>query len=175
MSERAEGAVVWLLAGQALLRSGGIRAVKLRAMAAECGLTTGSFYHHFHSMPEYLEALAGFYGSEQVDEHLSKIQEDDPRERIRLVAEVGRELQLLPVDTAMRDWAGSNPVAATAVAEADARLLRFLAGAFHDLGFEGHEGELRAHLLLASGVARVTPPWGRKPADLDDVLDILAT
>ena len=56
----------WLSAGQKLLRRGGVKAVKLGALTAELGLTTGSFYHHFDSMASFLDELARFYGADQV-------------------------------------------------------------------------------------------------------------
>ncbi|MGH1505345.1 MAG: TetR/AcrR family transcriptional regulator, partial [Acidimicrobiales bacterium] len=70
----------WLLAGQDLLREGGLPAVKQAELVARTGLTTGSFYHHFGSMAAYLEALAGFYGEDRAHELLAQIDMGEPNE-----------------------------------------------------------------------------------------------
>ena len=148
--------------------------MKLQALTAELGLTTGSFYHHFSGMPDYLDALARYYGTEQVDQHIAGIDEDDARGRIRALAALSRDERMGPLDAALRDWAGGNAAAAEAVAQADAILLRYLERAFRDLGFARRDARLRALLLFSTGVARIHPPWTPAVRSVDDVLDVLA-
>lgn len=174
-ARRTKGATVWLLAGQALLRGGGITAVKLHALTDATELTTGSFYHHFGGMTEYLDALAEFYGSEQIERNLAQLQLDDPRERIRRAMELARDQHLVPLDIAMRDWAGSSTAAARAVEATDRRLLGFLADAFRELGFAERSAQIRAQLFVSSGVARVMAPWPHGPDDVDELLAILTS
>ncbi|MEZ5217245.1 MAG: TetR/AcrR family transcriptional regulator [Ilumatobacteraceae bacterium] len=172
--QRSRGRDQWIEAGQELLRRGGIAAVKLHALTAELGLTTGSFYHHFSGMAEYLDALASAYGRAQVMRNLEGLDDPDPRVRLRRVIDFTRERRMLPLGAAMRDWAGSNPVAAEAVRSTDAELLRFLARAFEDLGYSRRSARLRAQLMVSSGVARVIPPWNATRSDAQELLDILA-
>jgi AcrR family transcriptional regulator len=167
----------WLEAGQELLRRGGIGAVKLQALTELLGLTTGSFYHHFDNMAGYLDALARHYGSDQPRAGIATIAEDDPRRRLERLSELALADAMLPLDAAMRDWAGSNPVAAQAVRDADEILLRFIEQAFLDLGHDRRGARTRATLLLSAGVARISPPWplGTRRADaFDAVLDVLS-
>jgi AcrR family transcriptional regulator len=168
------GRDLWLLAGQELLRTGGVGAVKLRALTTLMGRTTGSFYHHFDGMPAYLDALARYFGDEQVRGYLATVDHPDPRQRLRRLMAIARDERMLPLDAAMRDWAGSNPLAADAVRTVDAHLLRFIARAFQELGYERGAARLRARLLLSSGVARVLPPWKSAADDADGILAILA-
>jgi AcrR family transcriptional regulator len=164
----------WLDAGQSLLRKGGASAVKLDALTRELGLTTGSFYRHFGGMKHYLDELARLYGRDQVRANLDKADVDDPRERIRELGRIARRSKMRSLDAAMRDWAGSNPVAAEAIRAADEHLLLFMSRAFRDLGYSDSESQLRAQILLSFGVARVVTPW-RVQADNDDrMLEILA-
>lgn len=149
----------WLLAGQDLLRSRGIGGVKIDALVEVTGLTTGSFYHHFPNMAAYRDALAEFYARVQVDETLSAIDETDPHRRLRRIADVARRDSLGALDAAMRDWAGSDDVAAAAVRLLDATLLGHFARAFEDMGHDRASARVRAVALLAAGVARVHPPW----------------
>lgn len=165
---------LWLLAGQDLLRCGGVAAVKLRALTDELDLTTGSFYHHFSGMAEYLDALARYYGSDQVRRNLAAIDDPDPRVRLRRLDAVSQDDHMGPLDAAMRDWAGSNDVAAEAVRHADEILLRFIEKAFRDLGFDRKNARIRAQLLFSAGVARISPPWKMGSHVLDEVLAVLA-
>lgn len=174
MESTSEGRTLWLLAGQALLRRGGVGAVKLHALTAETGLTTGSFYHHFSSVSAYLEQLASFYGTEQAQAALDSVQDSDPRKRLRKLADVARREDMTALDAAMRDWSGSNATAAEAVERADHLLLRFIEAAFVDLGYRGREAQVRALLFYSSGVARVSPPWRANTKLLDAALDALA-
>ncbi len=174
MAGEPRGRELWLLAGQELLRRGGIGAVKLQALTAELGLTTGSFYHHFTGTADYLDDLARYYGSEQVQRNIEAITSDDPRVRLHRLAAFSRDERMAPLDAAMRDWAGSNPLAAEAVGQADAVLLGYVAQAFQDLGFDRDDARLRALLLFSTGVARVQPPWRPAVRSMDDILAILA-
>lgn len=169
----ATGRELWLGAGQELLRRGGVGAVKLRTLTAELGLTTGSFYHHFANMRMYLDDLARFYGADQVRANLELVGDRDPRERLLRLAAMARDRRMVPLDAAMRDWAGSNALAADAVRAADEHLMTFVAAAFVELGFTADQARLRAHLLQAIAVARVIPPW---PASGDPaaILRVLA-
>ena len=47
----------WLEAGQSLLRRGGLRALKLRPLAEELRVSTGSFYHHFREIARELPLI----------------------------------------------------------------------------------------------------------------------
>jgi AcrR family transcriptional regulator len=164
----------WLDAGQELLRDSGVAAVKLDALTRALGLTTGSFYHHFDGMKQYLDELARLYGSDQVKANLDLADVEDPRERIRQLGRIARRSRMRRLDAAMRDWAGNNPIAAESVRAADEQLLLFMSRAFRDLGYSNRDAQLRAQILLSFGVARVTPPW-RIAVDNDDrMLAILA-
>jgi len=168
------GRLLWLEAGQELLRSGGIGAVKLHALAAALGLTTGSFYHHFGSMAEYLDELARHYGTDKPESVLAAAEHPDPRRRLVRLRSLSLDERMAPLDRAMREWAATNEIAASAVRDADGLILRFIERAFRDLGHTGREAQLRALLLVSAGVARVIPPWPARSRDYDRIVDILA-
>ncbi|MDG2304467.1 MAG: TetR/AcrR family transcriptional regulator [Candidatus Binatia bacterium] len=175
MTEDARsGRELWLEAGQELLRRGGIVSVKLQALTDEIGLTTGSFYHHFNGMKDYLDQLARFYGADQVRKNLFTVNDADPRMRLRKLGAMAIKDRMVPLDAAMRDWAGSNRIAAASVRAADEHLMRFIAKAFRNLGYPRREAQVRAQLLQSVGVARVMPPWKTLAGDTGLVLKILA-
>lgn len=173
-SDPADGRRRWLLAGQHLLREGGVPAVKLAAMVRAAGLSTGSFYHHFESMAAYLDELARFYGSERAEELLATIDATDPLERLRELSRLARDERMGPLDAAMRDWAGSNAVAAAAVRSSDEVLLTFMVRAFRELGHRRDDARLRALVLLSAGAARVHAPWKLPARSADRILDLIA-
>lgn len=167
------GRDLWLHAGQELLRQGGAAAVKLPALTDALGLTTGSFYHHFRSMTDYLDQLARFYGAAQFAQARPLLEDPDPVVRLRRLAALSRDARMQPLDAAMRDWAGNNPVAAHAVRTSDATLLAFVEQAFRDIGHGRAGARTRALLLFSLGVARVHLPWRLPKRVFDDVFAVL--
>jgi AcrR family transcriptional regulator len=168
-----QGRELWLRAGQDLLRLGGAAAVKLDALTRTVGLTTGSFYHHFSGMADYVEQLARYYGDDQVNTGLAALDDPDPLARLRNLSRAATEGAMRPLDAAMRDWAGSYPVADEAVRAADRALMAFVARAFADLGLPEDDARTRARVLISVGVARVHPPWPLAPDAADYVLALL--
>jgi AcrR family transcriptional regulator len=149
----------WLLAGQDLLRAGGVRAVKLAAMTSALGVTTGSFYHHFEDMSAYLNELADYWGETQPAETLPTISDGPPLRRLAALEQLHRANDMERLDRAMRVWAHDDPRAQAAVGKADKRLLEFLERAFVDLGFEREDARARALLMFSAGAANVYPSW----------------
>ena len=160
----------WLVAGQDLLREGGFQAVKLAALCELTGRTTGSFYHHFSGMAEYLGELASFFGDEQprrAVEHLSTL---GPDERLRRLEQLSVELHMGALHRAMRDWATCNEPAAEAVRDADHVLLEFIRDAFVDRGADRETAELQAEVVYALAIVRLDTPWTRRSTSIDRVL-----
>lgn len=170
--EVSAGRDVWLRAGQQLLRRGGVAAVKIKALQEETGLTTGSFYHHFAGMKEYLDELADFWGLDTPG-HIAEAQHPDPRTRLIEFQAIAPRDDLQRLDRAMRDWAGSDQRAADAVKRVDEALLTFCAEVFTDMGYDDVEARICAQAVIATGVARVTPPWPAVENHIDRLLDIL--
>lgn len=101
MTGAPKGRELWLAAGQELLRRGGIAAVRLQALCSELALTTGSFYHHFAGMADYLDQLASYYGSDQPRESLALADDVDPRARLLRLYTQARDERMVPLDAAV--------------------------------------------------------------------------
>src|SRR5581483_3461598 len=100
----------WIEAGQAALIADGITGVKLSPLSRRLGVTSGSFYHHFHDWSEFLDALADFYGNENVSRITAAIRFiDDPADRVRMLNTLADEWDVARLDAAMRVWGASNP------------------------------------------------------------------
>jgi AcrR family transcriptional regulator len=150
----------WLDAGQSLLKRGGLKALKLRPLADELGVSTGSFYHHFPDFDAYQGRLAAYFADAQVNALLDAVAraEAEPLPRIRLLAATVRRRRLSRLALAMRAWGESDPRARAAVDAHDDAVLAFLTRCLTDLGFRPREARVRGFALIATGLAHVHAP-----------------
>lgn len=165
----------WLEAGQTLLRQGGLKALKLRPLADELGVSTGSFYHHFADFDAYQGRLATHFAEAQVTELIDAIgrAEADPVGRIRLLAQIVRRRGLSRLAIAMRAWAESDVRARAAVERHDDLMLGFLTDCLHAAGFSRHDAAVRGYALMTLGLSKVHAPHLSMPQLMEDLIDIL--
>jgi AcrR family transcriptional regulator len=156
----------WILAGQDMLRKEGIAGLKLSALTATLGVSTGSFYHHFADFEQYLGAVAEFFSADRVQGVIDQtmIDNPDPVTRISRLAKLSLEDHTFELDAAMRIWATMDERAAVTVERSERLVLAFLAQAFEDLGFAPAEAALRARILLSVNIAplRTSNEKGRR-------------
>ena len=166
----------WLEAGQALLRRGGLRALKLRPLAEELRVSTGSFYHHFGDFDAYQGRLAEYFAQTQISELVDAIRrtEAGPVNRIRLLALTVRRRGLSRLSIAMRAWAESDARAKAAVERHDDIVLGFLTDCVEANGFTQHDAAVRAYALMTLGLGKVHAPHLQMPALMEDLIGILA-
>lgn len=184
MADRAQGATRsidltprdWLEAGQSLLRRGGLRALKLRPLADELQVSTGSFYHHFPDFDAYQGRLAAYFAEPQLTEMIASITRasDDPVDRIRRLGQTVRRRGLSRLGIAMRAWAESDARARSAVEQHDAELLGFIGGCLEQAGFAPDEAAVRAYALMMLGHGKVHAPQLDMEALFERLLAILA-
>jgi AcrR family transcriptional regulator len=167
----------WLEAGQSLLRRGGLKALKLRPLADELRVSTGSFYHHFGDFADYQGKLADYFAQPYLTEMIESLKRatDDPVDRIRLLGQVVRRRGLSRLGIAMRAWAESDPRAREAVEAHDDELLRFIGDCLEEAGFGRHEAEVRAYALMMLGHGKIHAPHLDMEKLFEELLAILAT
>jgi AcrR family transcriptional regulator len=165
----------WLEAGQSLLRRGGLRALKLRPLAEELRVSTGSFYHHFSDFDAYQGQLARYFAEDQVGDLIDALEraEQDPIGRIRLLGQTVRRRGASRVAVAMRAWAESDPRARAAVERHDTLMLDAIARWLTGAGFTRAEAEIRAYGLITLGLSKVHAPHLDLATLFDDLLDIM--
>ena len=147
----------WLEAGQARLRRDGLKGLKLRALAGDLGVSTGSFYHHFADLDAFEQALADYFAAGQIAEVIDRpeVLALPPLERIReLIAFVLRH-EMSRLALAMRAWGESSARAKAAVRAHDRAITRYLRTALGELGFDKEEAAVRAYALIAFGHAHI--------------------
>ncbi len=165
----------WLEAGQSLLRRGGLRALKLRPLAEELKVSTGSFYHHFRDFDDYQGKLAAYFAEDQVSDLIAALERatPDPIGRIRLLGQTVRRRGSSRIAVAMRAWAESDSRARIAVERHDELMLDFLARSLMEIGFSREEAEVRAYGLITLGLSKVHAPHLDMTTLFESLLDII--
>jgi len=163
-------------AGLEALRKGGVAGVRVERLAAELGITKGSFYWHFRDRGELLEALLDFWAREMTEAEFERIGEvkGGLARRLAVLAEDVLEKGMGRYDPAVRAWARTDRKVAAAVAQVDRRRVRALAGLFEDGGFAPGEAATRARLFYTFllGEPQVRAP-ARESGELKRMIGVL--
>jgi AcrR family transcriptional regulator len=164
----------WLNAGLEALRRGGVAAVRVERLAADLGITKGSFYWHFRDRGELLDAVLEYWEREMTDVEFERVRAvRGLPARLQALAEDVLEKGMGRYDPAIRAWARTDRKVAAAVAQVDRRRLRALGALFAEGGFTGVEARVRARLFYTFllGEPQVRTP-GR---ELEKMVKILAS
>lgn len=142
----------WIGAGLDALERGGTDAVSASALAQALGVTRGSFYWHFASRDELLEAVLERWEHDHSDAVLDALAAvADPRERLRLLVDAATSkppslfVRLLQAQT-------REPAVATVLNRSRARRVDFLARAYRELGLRPAAARRRALAAYAAYV-----------------------
>ena len=167
----------WLAAGLEALRRGGAAEVRVERLAAQLGITKGSFYWHFANRGELLDALLEHWAHEMTDAEFERIEAlpASLRERLFALAQDVLEKGMGRYDPAIRGWARTDRKVAAAVARVDRRRVLALRKFFEEGGFGRDEAGVRARLFYAFllGEPQMRAP-GREPGELERMVAILA-
>lgn len=167
----------WVAAGLESLRKGGVAAVRVERLAADLGITKGSFYWHFRNREELLEAVLAYWSREMTDAEFERIAalQDGLGVRLLALAQDVLEKGMGRYDPAIRDWARAERKVAAAVGQVDRRRVRTLARFFEEGGFGAAEARTRARLFYTFllGEPQVSAP-AREDGELARMVRILA-
>ena len=167
----------WLSAGLESLRKGGVAGVRVERLAAQLGITKGSFYWHFRNRGELLDALLEHWAREMTEVEFERIQAmpEGLERRLLALAEDVLEKGMGRYDPAIRAWARSERKVATAVAQVDRRRVRALTGFFEQAGLGAAAARTRARLFYTFllGEPQVRSPV-REAGELERMVKILA-
>lgn len=148
----------WIAGGLALLADDGVAGVKIDVLASKLGVTKGSFYWHFESLPVFLEALSAHYCATRSAEAeaFDDTAPADPRDRLMYLMEQISDRSTRSLERAVRAWAeASNPTLAAHVRSMDLWAFGEVLRCFEQLGFSGIDAQVRAKTLVYAGVGFV--------------------
>ncbi|WP_448187785.1 TetR/AcrR family transcriptional regulator [Azospirillum sp. sgz301742] len=139
----------WIAAARRALVEGGVAEVKIDRLASRIPVTRGSFYWHFKSRAELLDALLEEWRHANVDPFLRVLDgEAPPLLRLKRFFAVWLDGGAFDpaLDSAMRDWARGDERVAALVREADSTRTDVLRRIFEGLGYAAGEAEVRARV-----------------------------
>jgi AcrR family transcriptional regulator len=144
----------WITGGLQLLADEGLAGVKVDALAGRLGVTKGSFYWHFESLPAFLVAMVDYYCAwrEAGIQAFPDAAPPDPLKRLAFLMEEISDPATWNLERAIRAWAYSNPRLQRHVAAADVWGFGEVRSCFEALGFTGVDAEIRAKTLYYAGI-----------------------
>lgn len=140
----------WLKAGLAALAADGPEALRIERLAKRLGVARSSYYWHFKSRDDFVEALLHFWLHEftEIVTNDPEIHDTEPRDQLRLVAEMVDRYDLGKYDPQFRTWALTDPLVGRGVRRVNRARMDFLRGIFKRAGFRGDDLEMRAMLFV---------------------------
>lgn len=138
------GRAEWIAAGQQTLALGD--AVSIAAAARILEATKGSFYWHFKSLDDFVEAVSNAF----VTDAEARLEDPDPRAEApgaRLLQRIGQDAQ---AEAALRPLAEGRPGVAAALARLDRRRIDALAALIEAGAPQGADEVRRPHVIYAA-------------------------
>lgn len=146
----------WLETGIKTLGEMGFSGLTIERMAADMGLTKGSFYHHFESMKDFKEQLITHWASQ----YLSTTADlpDAPRERLELLDQIMRETfsPITEPEVAVRIWAQHDERVGDYVQSVDASRREFVLNVFKSVTGDEQKAQLMADMLFTMLIGSIT-------------------
>lgn len=140
----------WLATALDALESEGIEGVKIERLAKSLGTSRSGFYWHFKNRQDLLEHLLEYWVREftGVISGNPQVQKLEPEKRLLTVMEMVHDHNLAKYELAVNAWAKHDPNARKVLKKVVKVRLEYLRSIFAELGFEGDELEMRAHLFV---------------------------
>ncbi len=128
----------------------GIEAVKIAPLAADMGVTTGSFYWHFKNRRELLDALLAYWEAEMTDAAVEAARAFDggPTERILYLMESVATGHLARYDLAFWSWARTDARASRVFKRVLKKRFEFAAWMFAEAGFDAEQATVRGRMMV---------------------------
>jgi len=141
----------WVDAAALALTERGVAGVKVERLARDLGVTKGSFYWHFGTRRELLDALLQTWASRGTAAIIEQVEVagGDAESRLRRLWEVTAAGGEEALELALRDWARRDPGAAAAVAEVDERRMHYLRTLLREAGAPAATVEARCLLMYS--------------------------
>ena len=142
----------WIEAGLEEIARTGVEGVRVEVLAKSLGVTKGGFYRRFRDRAALLEAMLQHWSTGRIaaiEKHTS-LDGTTARERLKvLVPQYSERVNTegMAVELAIRQWARSDELAASAAAGVDAARLKNVGHLYRATGLPGEEADAQAFLF----------------------------
>jgi len=128
----------------------GIDSVKVAPLAAEMGITTGSFYWHFKNRQELLDAMLTYWEREMTSAAMDAAKQfaGTPAERILYLMETVMAGNLARYDLPIWHWAQSDTNASRVFKRVLKKRFSFAAWMFSEAGFSREHADVRGRMMV---------------------------
>jgi AcrR family transcriptional regulator len=142
----------WVSAGLAELAKGGVDGVRVEVLAERLGVTKGGFYRRFKDRRALLDAMLESWRDGRITaiEQQAEASGESAVERLRGIFRLYSEranTQGMAIELAIRQWARTDPAAATAAEKVDAARLKVVGSLYRKLGLSAPDADARAVLF----------------------------
>ena len=153
-----------------LLGESGAESLTLAALCERVGVTKGSFYHHFESMPSFHERVLAYFANDGLDAAVRQAMAvTDARQRLAVLRHLG-VAAAHETEVAVRAWATWYEPAAHAHRRIEQRRRSVLVTTFLELGISPSQATLLAHIGTALMMGMQSDGSRVDRAALDEVL-----
>ncbi len=165
----------WIAAGLEALAGEGLPGVRIDPIAAQLGVSKGSFHHHFEGAADYRRAILERYEAQAIDAmRQATAHAPGGIERLEALVASFERLHDARIETALRAWAIHDPDARQAMARIDRARLEMLQEVWAAILPDPETARTAAlipHLIVIGASASPATVTRR---DLADVLRLLA-
>lgn len=163
MTDRGSNKIAWIEAGFQMLSEGGIDSVRVDRISKKIGLTRGSFYWHFKSRAEFLDAMLELWHKKGTSDIIALVEQekDNPNNRLSALlnltakgadARYGGKF----AEMAIRIWGKSNPKVAAAVKQIDAERIQFVHKLLNEMQVEPALASFLAEIIYNAYIGMVS-------------------
>lgn len=145
----------WIDAGIQLLVRESIEHVKVDRLAAQLGVTKGSFYWHFKDRADLHAAILDRWLQKATLGVMERVSREfvTPGKKLMKLFDMPfwspRAARAADLELAIRAWARRSSLARRAVSKVDSMRLEYLTGLYQELGFDQQDATRHAHLAYA--------------------------
>lgn len=149
----------WINAATKVLATSGIDMVRVDNLAKKLKITRGSFYYHFDSRKELLQAILDTWrlkATEAVIDSLKQKSQDSKEQLMELMSlplKGDKAQEAASIEISLRAWGRRDEIARAAVNEVDSYRIGFIEGLFIDLGHTSSQANDLAHLVYSFLIA----------------------
>lgn len=170
----------WTRAAGAALGRDGVDAIRVERLAAQLGVSKGSFYWHFADRAALLRSVLADWESRGTAAVIASVEEEPAGARVAaLLRFVFADHGTDGIEVNVRAWASRDPEVAAVVERVDTRRTEYVCATLIDAGVEAREAQRRARLgyrtLLGEFLLRESGSPPLATGDIDALVALLVS